>query len=332
MHNEGLTNVTTPGDGELHELRERVRALEAERDHLRNLLRSAGDIIVTTDVDGRITEFNEVAEQLFQAPRSAWIGRHAGDLYVDRRARQRLLETLDAAADGVVREDVLVRTSRGERRWLGLSLSWLRGPDGKPTGTVGVGKDVTERRLLEEELKRLTITDKLTGLHNQGHFFESLEIEKERSVRLGHALSLLLFDLDGFKRLNDTKGHREGDVILRRIGAVLMETIRKEVDSAYRYGGDEFTVLLPGADRTNAVRFAERVRRQVVAAVGAAGITPSMGVCEFLARNRALQLVEKADEAMFLAKRTGGNRIAYYELERDRPVLVDGVEPLAESP
>src|SRR5581483_6704351 len=163
---------------------------------------------------------------------------------------------------------------------------------------------------------------KLTGLYNQGHFFESLEIEKERAVRLGRALSLLLLDLDGFKRLNDTKGHREGDVVLRRIGAVLMESIRKEVDSAYRYGGDEFTVLLPGADRPNAVRFADRVRRQVGAAVSASGITTSMGVCEFDPKNRALQIVEKADEAMFLAKRTGGDRIAYHAPERDRPVLV----------
>ncbi len=324
MHNDP---VAEPG-GEVEALRERVRALEAERDHLRNLLRSAGDIIVTTDIEGRVTELNEVAEQLLQATRAEWLGRDASELYVDRRVRQRLLDELAAAPEGVVREDVMIRTKSGERRWLGLSLSWLRGPDGKPVGTVGVGKDVTERRLLEEELLRLTITDKLTGLYNQGHFFESLEIEKERAVRLGHALSLLLFDLDGFKKLNDTKGHREGDVILRRIGSVLMETIRKEVDSAYRYGGDEFTVLLPGADRQNAVRFAERVRRQVVAAVSAAGITPSMGVCEFDPRNRALQLVEKADEAMFLAKRTGGDRIASYDPERDRPILAESVQPL----
>lgn len=317
-------------DDELSRLRERVRALEAERDRLRSLLRSAGDIIITTDADGRITEFNEVAEQLFRAPRAEWLGRDAADLYVDRRTRARLLEHLAASAEGVVREDVLVRTKAGERKWLGLSLSWLRGPDGKPAGTVGVGKDVTERRRLEEELKRLTITDKLTGLYNQGHFFEVLEIEKERATRLGHALSLLLFDLDGFKKLNDTKGHREGDVILRRIGAVLMETIRKEVDSAYRYGGDEFTVLLPGADRANAVRFAERVRRQVVATLAGSGITLSMGVCAFDPRRRALQLLEKADEAMFLAKRTGGNRIASYEPERDRPVLEESIEPLVE--
>src|SRR5262249_28985076 len=150
-------------------------------------------------------------------------------------------------ADGVLREDVQIRTKSGERRWLGLTISWLKAPDGSRTGTIGVGKDVTERRRLEAELKRLTITDKPTGLPNQGHFFEQLEVEKERALRLGHALSLLYFDLDGFKRLNDTHGHLEGDVVLRRIGSVIFESIRKEVDSGYRYGGDEFTILLPGA-------------------------------------------------------------------------------------
>ena len=318
MHNEG---VSPPGEDELESLRERVRALEAERDRLRSLLRSAGDIIVTTDLDGKLTELNEVAEQLFQVTRAEWLGRDASEFYLDRRTRARLVEKLSQSPEGVVREDVLIRTRSGERRWLGLSLSWLRGPDGKPAGTVGVGKDVTERRHLEEELKRLTITDKLTGLYNQGHFFESLEIEKERAVRLGHALSLLLFDLDGFKRLNDTKGHREGDVVLRAIGSILMETIRKEVDSAYRYGGDEFTVLLPGAGRADAVRFAERVQRNAVPAVSAAGVTLSMGVCEFDPKNRALQIVEKADEAMFLAKRSGGDRIAYHCHERGCSVL-----------
>ena len=312
-------------------LRARIAELEAERDDLRSLLRSAGDIIIGTDTAGRIIEWNEVAEQLFETSRAEAIGRPASELYVDRRARERLLERLARSPEGVIREDVAVRTRKGERKWLGLTLSWLRAKDGTVRGTIGIGKDVTDRRHLEEELKRLTITDKLTGLYNQGHFFECLEIEKERSARLGHPLSLLLFDLDGFKGLNDRRGHLEGDAVLRRVGSVLIETIRKEVDSAFRYGGDEFTVLLPGARRPDAVRFAERVRAQVEA-LDMGGVRASLGVCEFDPSNRALQLVEKADEAMFLAKRSGGNRIAAYDAREGSPVLEAATSSPATSP
>lgn len=300
----------------------RLRELEAEVAHLRSVIRQAGDIIVATDGAGRVTEWNEGAEGLFGWARGEMLGRPAADLYVDKRAREKILEKLLATTDGVLREDVQVKTKSGERRWLGLTISWLKAADGSRAGTIGVGKDVTERRRLESELKKLTITDKLTGLYNQGHFFEQLEVEKERALRLGHTLSLLYFDLDGFKKLNDTRGHLEGDVVLRRIGSVIFESIRKEVDSGYRYGGDEFTILLPGADRANSVRFADRVRLRVQE-LDLGGVRLSMGVCEFDPKNRALQLVEKADQAMFLAKRSGGNRIAYYDPATDGPVLVE---------
>ncbi len=294
------------------ELRRRVRALERENERLRRIVRQARDIIVTTDLEGRVTELNEEAEHALGVRLEDVRGRPADRFYVQGRARAKLLAALAADPEGVVREDVEVRTAAGERRWLNLSLSWLLDADGQRVGTIGVSKDVTQRRKLEDELRRLSVTDKLTGLFNQSHFFHLLEVEKERALRLRHALSLLLFDLDGFKRLNDTRGHREGDEVLVRIGRVLFETIRKEVDSAFRYGGDEFTVLLPGAEREQAVGFAERVRRRIEE-LDLGGVRASMGICPFDPENRALQLVEKADEAMYRSKRAGGNRISAWD-------------------
>src|SRR4051812_43292192 len=131
-------------------LRAQIKALEAERDFFRNLLRSAGDIIVGTDPESPIIQGNEVAEQFFRVSRAGLPGRNAPEVYVDKRARDRLLDPLRAAPEGVIREDVLVRTKKGERKWLGLTLSWLRAADGSPAGTIGVGKGVAERRKLEE--------------------------------------------------------------------------------------------------------------------------------------------------------------------------------------
>ena len=306
---------------ELTRLRARVAELEHGLGYLRSILRQARAIIVITDLEGRITELNREAEKVLGWTADEALGRPADMFYAHRRTREQLLEHLGASPKGVVTTDVQVRTKSGQRRWLHLSLSWLLDPAGERKGTIGVSSDVTERRALEEELRRLSVSDKLTGLYNQSHFFHRLEIEKERSIRLHHELSLLLFDLDGFKQLNDTLGHLEGDKVLREVGRILFENIRKEVDSAFRYGGDEFTVLLPGPGKDQAVAFAERIRLQI-AELGH-GISASMGVCPFDRANRALQLVEKADEAMYFAKRSGRNRIAYYDLVRGEPVLCD---------
>lgn len=311
---------------ELERLRAQVAALSVELDRLRGIVRQARDIIVATDLEGRVTDFNEEAEQVLGYRADEVLGRTADLFYVKKTTRRQLLRELEQEPSGVVRADVEVRTKDGKRCWLGLSLSWLRGPAGERVGTIGVSKDVTTRRELELELRKLSITDKLTGLYNQNHFFARLEIEKERAIRLRHDLSLLLFDLDGFKQLNDRLGHREGDAVLREVGAILFRSVRKEVDSAFRYGGDEFTVLLPGTNLEQAVSFAERVRAEIEVR-GLHGVRASLGICPFDRDNRALQLVEKADAAMYLSKRSGGNRVAAYDPARGEAFLWEG--PLA---
>ncbi|MCO5170566.1 MAG: sensor domain-containing diguanylate cyclase [Planctomycetes bacterium] len=314
------------GADEVAALRARLAAVEDEVARLRGIVRQARDIIVTTDLEGRITEFNEEAEHVLGWSASEVIDQSADRFYVNKRARTRLIQRLEKEESGVVRDDVEVRTKSGERRWLNLSLSWLTDAAGARVGTIGVSKDVTKRRQLEEELRRLSVSDKLTGLFNQSHFFHRLEVEKERAIRLKHDLSLLYFDLDHFKQLNDSLGHREGDQVLVQIGRILFESIRKEVDSAFRYGGDEFTVLLPGADAAQAMRFAERVRRRIEGQ-DMHGVRASMGICPFDVENRALQLVEKADEAMYVAKRSGGNCIAVYDLAAGKATVCPVPDP-----
>jgi PleD family two-component response regulator len=99
-------------------------------------------------------------------------------------------------------------------------------------------------RDLRKELSRLSITDSLTGLYNQRHFYTRLKDEVTRAKRQKHPLSLILLDLDNFKEYNDTYGHLEGDEMLRNVGQIINNSIREGVDSGYRYGGDEFAILL----------------------------------------------------------------------------------------
>ena len=165
-----------------------------------------------------------------------------------------------------------------------------------------------ERERLEEEVQRLSITDDLTGLYNHRHFYKTLESELARLRRQKTALSLMMFDLDNFKRYNDRYGHLEGDKVLKKIGEIVNQLIRNNVDSGYRYGGDEFAILLIGASIDQALVIAERVRSSIEEA-GFQDITVSIGLSEFLEHFTLESFVKSADDATYIAKHSGGNRV-----------------------
>jgi diguanylate cyclase (GGDEF)-like protein len=169
-------------------------------------------------------------------------------------------------------------------------------------------RTVTEKEKLEEEVRRLSITDDLTGLYNHRHFFKTLESELTRMRRQKTSLSLLMLDVDNFKRYNDTHGHVEGDRVLKKIGEIIKHSIRHNVDSGYRYGGDEFASLLIGASLEQALTIAERIRLTIEEA-GFEDITVSVGLAEFQDGFDLERFVKSADDAMYVAKHSGGNRV-----------------------
>ena len=163
-----------------------------------------------------------------------------------------------------------------------------------------------------EELKRLSIRDSLTGLFNQRHFYAELEREAERTRRQKHSLSLILFDVDKFKNYNDTYGHLEGDKVLRKIGEIVQTSIRKDVDSGYRYGGDEFAVITPETNQQQSAKIGERILKDFNA-LDFSMVTLSMGIAEFDYTLETEKAVKSADEALYRAKNTGGNQIYFAE-------------------
>ncbi len=169
-------------------------------------------------------------------------------------------------------------------------------------------KTLKEKEKLEEEVRRLSITDDLTGLYNHRHFFKTLEAELTRLKRQKTSLSLLMFDLDNFKKYNDLYGHLEGDKVLKNMGDIVKHSIRYNVDSGYRYGGDEFAVLLIGASLEQALAIAERIRSSIEQAKYE-NITVSIGLSEYRDDFDIEGFVKSADDAMYNAKHSGGNRI-----------------------
>ncbi|MBI3804514.1 MAG: GGDEF domain-containing protein [Nitrospirae bacterium] len=158
------------------------------------------------------------------------------------------------------------------------------------------------------ELQRLAITDHLTQIHNARFFHQRLEKEVERASRQREVFSLLFFDIDGFKRYNDSYGHTAGDALLKDMGRIISEMIREGVDCGARYGGDEFSVILIDTDLAAGLEVGERIRlafhqsQKYLSSL-------SMGAAAFKRGDSSDRLLKRADEAMYRAKRKGGNRI-----------------------
>lgn len=161
-----------------------------------------------------------------------------------------------------------------------------------------------EKSRILRELVQLSRTDGLTGLYNQRHFYAVLEAEMGRARRQNRPLSLLLVDVDAFKSYNDRYGHLAGDAALARIAACLRKACRRDIDNAFRYGGDEFVLLLPEADRTTAAGIATRVRT-LLAEEGIA-LTVSIGLAALQVDHDLKAFIREADEAMYRDKGEGG--------------------------
>jgi diguanylate cyclase (GGDEF)-like protein len=167
-------------------------------------------------------------------------------------------------------------------------------------------------------LERLSITDGLTQIHNRRYFQDRLREEFRRAQRYDDALSLILIDLDHFKRLNDTYGHPVGDIVLCDVAGALQRSVR-ETDLLARYGGEEFAILLPRTPLAGALTVAERVWREVSALQTGGSqqslrVTASVGVSSFPhhAVTNPDQLVRTADQALYRSKSEGRNRISLH--------------------
>jgi two-component system, cell cycle response regulator len=172
-------------------------------------------------------------------------------------------------------------------------------------------RSLTEaKERLIADLERMAIRDELTGLFNYRHFQDQFKAEALRALRYQRPLSLIVLDIDHFKAVNDMLGHVAGDRVLAAIGEILTTKIRA-TDKGFRYGGEEFAVIMPETQRDQAIAIAERIRQAIEEAQLTPGqsVTVSAGVAEYRTTEDADALLRRTDTAMYAAKRDGRNRV-----------------------
>ncbi|GGE38013.1 hypothetical protein GCM10007276_14320 [Agaricicola taiwanensis] len=268
-------------------------------------------LLVTSRKDGKLLKFNDAAKTYF--------GKEGGDLtyvrdlYVEPDARTKFLNEL-AEQGRVSGFETAVRLADGSTRDVLLSAA--------PVNYAGHGAviasavDISSRKALERRLEQLATTDSLTGLSNRGHFTHVAEVEMERSRRYGRTVSLLMVDIDHFKKINDTYGHMTGDWVLSAFARLCRECLRQQ-DSVARFGAEEFAILLPETDELAAVAVAERLRSSVSALqIEGAGNMPlsvSIGISGIdVSEDTLSDALARADTALYAAKRQGRNCVVFY--------------------
>lgn len=191
-----------------------------------------------------------------------------------------------------------------------LTMSILKDETGKDIAIVRIAHNITERKKMEEELMRLATTDPLTGAYNRTKFNEIIGREIERARRYGQRLSMIIFDIDHFKKVNDTYGHMVGDEVLKTVADIIKSNIRK-IEYLVRWGGEEFMIIASGTDLKSAIALAERLKKVIedYKFDKAGRLTISCGVTEFREDDTEDSFIKRVDDALYMAKNKGKNRV-----------------------
>jgi diguanylate cyclase (GGDEF)-like protein/PAS domain S-box-containing protein len=308
--------------------------LRETEETFRSIMNASPDSIGIVDLAGRILLISPAASKMFglDAPEEA-TGMHSLDFILPEdheRVRSEIARILNGG-NPVPNEYSGVKKN-GMVFDIEVNSGLIQDADGLPAKRVIVVRDITERKQAEMQIQQLirqleseknaaqfhAVTDSLTGLANRRHFDEALRLEFSRLKRSGSSLSLIILDVDHFKRFNDFYGHQAGDTCLKMIGYTLKGIVGRATDVVARYGGEEFVVILPETENDGAALMAERIRRAIAelaiphaTSATADHVTVSLGVVTISSPAGSMtpdQAVGLADSALYHAKHGGRNR------------------------
>ncbi len=284
---------------------------------LRTIVGTIPDLVWLKDSNGRYLFCNEVFERLYGAKEAEIIGKTDYDFVSPELADLFCSYDRKVMLTGQqsVNEEFVTFAADQQEAFLETKKTPLRDAQGNLIGILGIARDISEHKKMQEKLQRQAITDELTGIYNRRHFMYRAEEEVQRMRRYGGAGSLLMLDLDSFKRVNDVFGHPVGDTVLQSVTEICQQMLRCN-DVFGRIGGEEFAILLMETDVEQAKLVAERVRKSIEEAVffakadQAITLSVSIGVTQYNSPDDTLlQLLSRADNALYAAKNGGRNRV-----------------------
>ena len=274
-----------------------------EQDKLTTVIEAATEGIIATDAAGRVVLVNPAAYLLLGKHTDALISAGFHEIVDDRNFIENCLHCgtpMDISYNN---------------RNLQIHATVIHATPETIVGSVALIRDVTEEKRLETDLRKASTTDALTGLYNRRFLDATLSAEYTRAVRIHAALSVIMFDIDHFKKFNDTHGHDQGDRVLQMVSRCLQEAVRA-FDYPCRYGGEEYVAILPSMGAEEALRLAECLRVKVAETeVDGLHVQISLGVATYpgIKVAAAEGLIEAADAALYRAKETGRNRVVAAE-------------------
>jgi len=284
-------------------------ALRQREEYLNLLLTSMPVGVITVDaISHRIEDVNQEAAVLMGDPPEAIKGKSCFEFFPHSKGccpvinlgqemdhAERILHKANGAEIPVLKTIKRLQTDSGEK-------------------LIETFMDLTERKKMEEQLYRLSISDPLTNAYNRRYFTQKLEEEIERAKRTGSKFSLVMLDIDRFKSINDRFGHNAGDLVLKSIAELIKNRIRK-IDTLARWGGEEFVLLLPDTPVYKAAVLAEELRESIskMDVPGVDRVTASFGVTGYCSEDTADTLVQRADNMMYEAKAVGRNCVRYMD-------------------
>lgn len=300
-----LSNMATSFNRMTSELRSTYEGFTREHNKLETIIMGTEEGIVVSDRTGRIVLVNSAAAGLLGKDVARIVEQGLPAMLDDPQRMGRLLDRLPEQA---AQSEVFMY----HERFLAVHVSRICHADGSDRGHTVVIRDISNERRLEQQLRELSNIDALTGLANRRALDETLMTEFALAREQSRSLSILMFDIDHFKKFNDVHGHDQGDRVLKAFAQTALSSVREVLDTVCRYGGEEFMVIARETPQDGAVVLAERIREAVAAMqVDGLRVTVSIGVAglDETAAQTPSALIDLADAALYRAKEDGRNRV-----------------------
>jgi diguanylate cyclase (GGDEF)-like protein/PAS domain S-box-containing protein len=290
------------------ERRRDEEALRESEERFRTIFDSARDGFYVIDLEGRYMSVNDAGCAIFGYTHEEFLNSDVRMLFFPEDVEDVFNKYGKMWLEGGFLSDLRLHDKDGVERYVDINITPLH--IGGENFALGIVRDITERKQMEDELNKLVITDKLTKAYNRVKFEEIIAIEMERATRYDHPLSILIIDIDDFKNVNDTCGHLAGDYVLKAVADILQSHMRK-LNHLIRWGGDEFIIVPVETGLDGASIFSERLRQAIESFdFGKAGkITVSIGIALFNKDDTEDTFLKRADDALYKAKASGGNRV-----------------------